>query len=307
MDNSLITTYILITEKLNSNKFTGHKIKLKSSILCRQEDVDYDVIENFCNVLKKNTSFSGYLDISYNNLNEINLFHVICSVYENKNIRGLNIKGNKITNMIFQKILLNLEHNNFEYLNIQSTQLNDQQIKNIIFSTLNKKVQSLKLPFLNINTFQYLIKYLIYNDSIKKLHFFITYHNETISKHTQNNENVIGNYQNYVHSLRNLFKQFIQVVEDKANIKNVKCKMNFHDDEIEEMISFINSVCEKHKRNSEKDQKMNEHIMRVTPLEKIQLLISDINGTTKHIEKFEKEVQMTFDKDVITFLQKILP
>ncbi|CRH02800.1 conserved Plasmodium protein, unknown function [Plasmodium relictum] len=306
MKNSVTENYIATTDKLKNNNCNDKKIRLKCNNLDRNENIDYDIIDNFCNALKKNTTFNGTLDISYNNLDEINLFKVMCCAYENKNIIGLNIKCNKVTKMIYNKLLLILENNNIEYLNIQDIELTNQEIKNIIFYSLSKNIKSFKLPFLNKETFQYLIEYLESNDSLTKLHFSININNQ-INLNNIHNENIINNYQNYINNLKNLFKEFINVIENKINITNVKCKINFQDEEIEEMISFIHSVCEKHKKILKKNKKFTEHKMKVNSSEIMQLLISDITGKNKHIEKFEKEEHTIFDEDAINTIQKLLP
>lgn len=202
VERSLTTKYILMTEQLKDNQMEGKKLKLKACAPGTKEPmdpIDHDVIEQFCDALKKNTSFNGYLDISYNDLNETCLFHILCTVYRSKSITGLNLKGNKITNMLFNKILLILESNNFEYINVQNTELNNQQIKNIIFSLLNKKVKFIKLPFLNLDTFLFLVEYLRDNNSVEKLHFFMSYGHEMNSSLTQDDENIKNNFENYVH------------------------------------------------------------------------------------------------------------
>ncbi|KJP88694.1 hypothetical protein AK88_01575 [Plasmodium fragile] len=309
-ERSLTTKYILMTERLKGNELEGKKLKLKACASGRKESIDsidHDVIEQFCDALKTNTSFSGYLDISYNDLNETCLFHILCTVYERKNINGLNLRGNKITSMLFNKILLILENNNFEYINVQNTELNNQQIKNIIFCSLNNRVKFIKLPFLNLNTFQFLVEYLRDNDSVEKLHFFMSYGHQMNSSLTQDDENIRNNFENYVHNLKNALKEFIDVIENKANVKDVKCEIDFHDQEIDEMVCFIHAACERHRRMAEDGQGLLENRMHISSTEKMLLLMPDIDGRTKHVEKFEKEVPITFDKDVISFLQKMLP
>ncbi|GAW83748.1 hypothetical protein, conserved [Plasmodium gonderi] len=306
-EGSLTTQYILITEKLKCNEFVCKKIKLKPSVPGRNEQIDYDVIDNFCDALKNNISFNGYIDISQNNLNEIYLFHILCSVHENKNISGLNIKGNKITSMLFNKILLILENNNFKYLNIQDTEISTQEIKNIIFSSLHKKIESLKLPSLNLETFEFMIEYLRDNNSVEKLHFLMFYSNQMNFTLKQYNENINNNFENYIHNLKNLMKKFLNVVEKKENIKSIKFEIDFHDEEIDEMMEFIHSACERHRIGASGGHGLSENKLRINSMEKIQLLMSDIGGMNRHIEKFEKEVSIPFDKDVISFLQKMLP
>ncbi|CRG97010.1 conserved Plasmodium protein, unknown function [Plasmodium gallinaceum] len=305
MKNSLTENYIIITDKLKNDKFIEKKIKLKCRNLNINENIDDDIIDNFCNVLKKNKTFIGILDISYNNLNEINLFKVICSVYENKNITGLNIKYNKVTKMIFNKLLLIIENNNLEYLNIQNIELTNQEIKNIIFYTLNKNIKYLKLPYLNQEAFQYLIESLKKNDSLTKLHFFVGINNQNNSNNIHN-ENIINNYQNTIDNLKNLFKEFLDVIVNKINITNIECKINFQDEELEEMKSFIHSVCEKRK-NLKTNKRFNEQELKINSLEIMKSLIPEITGKNKHIEKFEKEEHIIFEENVINVLQKLLP
>lgn len=204
MENSLTAKYILMSDKLKNNTLFDNKLKLKYNNIDKNEMIDFDVIENFCNILKDNKCFKGVLDISYNNLNEINLFNIMCSVYENKNIIGLNIKNNKITKMIFNKILLILEKNYLKYLNIQNTYINTQEIKNIIFTALNKNITSLKLPHLNIENFQFLIHNLKENNSINKLYFFISYNNQGYKNCIVQDENVINNYEDYINVTQNI-------------------------------------------------------------------------------------------------------
>ncbi|SOV16589.1 conserved Plasmodium protein, unknown function [Plasmodium gaboni] len=306
IESSLTAKYILMCDKLRNNTLSDNKLKLKYNNVHKNEMIDYDVIENFCNILKDNKSFKGVLDISYNNLNEINLFNIMCSVYENKNIIGLNIKNNKISKMIFNKILLILEKNYLEYLNIQNTYINTQEIKNIIFTALNKNIISLKLPYLNIENFQFLINNLKDNNSINKLYFFISYNNQGYKNCIVEDENVINNYDDYTNNVKDLFKELLTVIEKKTNIKCVKCDADCHDKELNEIISFINSTCEKHKNNLEKIHIINDNKMQINSFEKMKLLISDINGKGKHIEKFEREEKIVLDNDVITFLEKML-
>ncbi|CAG9472449.1 unnamed protein product [Plasmodium vivax] len=312
-DRSLTTKYILMTERLKGNQLEGRKLKLKACAPGTKEPIDpidpidHDVIEQFCDALKRNTSFKGYLDISHNDLNETCLFHILCSVYESKNITGMNLRGNKITNMLFNKILLILESNNLEYINVQNTELNNQQIKNIIFCSLNRRLKFMKLSFLNLDTFQFLVEYLRDNDSVEKLHFFMSYGHQMNSSRTQDDENIANNFENYVHNLKNALKEFLDVIENKANVKEVRCEIDFHDQEVDEMVCFIHAACERHRRMEGDDQGLLENGMQITSSEKMLLLMPDIDGRNKHIEKFEKEVPFTFDKDVISFLQKMLP
>ncbi|ANQ11139.1 Uncharacterized protein PCOAH_00052970 [Plasmodium coatneyi] len=309
-ERSLTTKYILMTERLKDNQLEGKKVKLKVCPPGTKEPIDpidHDVIEQFCDALKRNTSFNGYLDISYNDLNETCLFNILCTVYECKNITGLNLRGNKITNMLFNKILLILESNNFEYINVQKTELNNQQIKNIIFCSLNKGVKFIKLPFLNLDTFHFLVEYLRDNNSVQKLHFSMSYGHQMNSSLTQDDENIANNFENYVHNLKNALKEFLDVIENKENVKDVKCEIDFHDQEVDEMVCFIQAACERHRRMEGDGQELLENRMNITSTEKMLLLMPDIDGRNKHIEKFEKEVPVTFDKDVISFLQKMLP
>ncbi|GAB69201.1 hypothetical protein PCYB_146300 [Plasmodium cynomolgi strain B] len=309
-ERSLTTKYILMTELLKGNQLEGKKLKLKACAPGTKEPIDpidHDVIEQFCDALKRNTSFNGYLDISYNDLNETCLFHILCTVYESKNIIGLNLRGNKITSMLFNKILLILESNNFEYINVQNTELNNQQIKNIIFCSLNKRVKFIKLPFLNLDTFHFLVEYLHDNNSLEKLHFFMSYSHQMNSSRTQDDENITNNFENYVHNLKNALKEFLDVIENKENVKDVKCEIDFHDQEVDEMVCFIHAACERHRRMEEDGQGLRDNRMHISSTEKMLLLMPDIDGRNKHIEKFEKEVPVTFDKDVISFLQKMLP
>ncbi|EUR68112.1 hypothetical protein PFBG_04077 [Plasmodium falciparum 7G8] len=286
MENSLTAKYILMSDKLKNNTLFDNKLKLKYNNIDKNEMIDFDVIENFCNILKDNKCFKGVLDISYNNLNEINLFNIMCSVYENKNIIGLNIKNNKITKMIFNKILLILEKNYLKYLNIQNTYINTQEIKNIIFTALNKNITSLKLPHLNIENFQFLIHNLKENNSINKLYFFISYNNQGYKNCIVQDENVINNYEDYINvtqnikigNVKDLFKELLTVIEKKTNIQCVKCDADCNDKELNEIISFINSTCKKHKNNLEKVQVINDNKIQINSFEKMKLLISDING-----------------------------
>ncbi|SBS88791.1 conserved Plasmodium protein, unknown function [Plasmodium ovale curtisi] len=302
MENSLTANYIRVTEQLRNGRLIDEKLKLEGI----NEHVDYDVIESFCDELKKNTTFSGELNISHNNLNEVNMFNIICSVHENKKITGLNVEGNKITKMIFNKILLLLEKENFHHLNIQSTQLNNQEIKNVIFSTLNNNIKSLKLPPLDLETFPFLIKHLKGNNSIERLHFLIS-HNQMNASFKRNDENVANAFMDYVHVNIILFKDLLEVVEIKENVKTVKCNINFYDDEIEELVTFINCVCERRANTFNNSLTWNDNKMKITSQEKMQLLMPDITGAHKHIEKFEREVQVALDADIIKLLQKMLP
>ncbi|EDL44182.1 hypothetical protein, conserved [Plasmodium vivax] len=332
-DRSLTTKYILMTERLKGNQLEGRKLKLKACAPGTKEPIDpidpidHDVIEQFCDALKRNTSFKGYLDISHNDLNETCLFHILCSVYESKNITGMNLRGNKITNMLFNKILLILESNNLEYINVQNTELNNQQIKNIIFCSLNRRLKFMKLSFLNLDTFQFLVEYLRDNDSVEKLHFFMSYGHQMNSSRTQDDENIANNFENYVHvryrqarycpyymghthrgflppvvkkksafslrhirtvllppflappqNLKNALKEFLDVIENKANVKEVRCEIDFHDQEVDEMVCFIHAACERHRRMEGDDQGLLENGMQITSSEKMLLLMPDIDG-----------------------------
>ncbi|CDU20888.1 conserved Plasmodium protein, unknown function [Plasmodium yoelii] len=305
MDNVLSMNYLKLTEELKKNNLDKIKLSLKCNNLC-VENIDYNIIENFGKSLKNNKSFKGIIDISYNNLNEINLFNLICNISQNKQIIGLNIKGNVITKMILKKILLIIETNYIEYLNIQHTKLNNQEIRNIIFSSLNNNVKILKLHFLTLNNFLFLIKYIKENSSLQKIHFYITYKTEIINNLNIKNENDIQLYPLYIHNLRKAFKEFLEAIENKDKIINVKCKTDIYDSEIKETINYITHVCNKHvciqKRNKENCQKG----MEINSLEKVKLLLSDINGKERHIKKFEKELPIVFDKDVLEFIQKTL-
>ncbi|EUD66084.1 hypothetical protein C922_03554 [Plasmodium inui San Antonio 1] len=292
-ERSLTTKYILMTERLKGNQLEGKKLKLKVCAPGTKEPIDsidpnapsdpsdpidHDVIEHFCDALKRNTSFNGYLDISYNDLNETCLFHILCTVYECKNITGLNLRGNKITSMLFNKILLILESNNFEYINVQRTELNNQQIKNIIFCSLNKRVKFIKLPFLNLDTFQFLVEYLSDNESVEKLHFFMSYHHQMNSFLTEDDENITNNFENYVHNLKNALKEFLDVIENKENVMDVKCEIDFHDEEVDELVCFIHAACERHRRMAGDGPGLRENRMHISSTEKMLLLMPDIDG-----------------------------
>ncbi|VTZ71218.1 conserved Plasmodium protein, unknown function [Plasmodium chabaudi chabaudi] len=309
MNNILSIKYLKRTEELKNDNLNKTKLNLKCKNLGmgkKIEIIDYNIIENFCNALKTNKTFEGILDISNNNLNEINLFNVICSVSENKKIIGLNTKGNIITKMIFKKLLLIIESNNIEYLNIQNTQLNNQEIKNIIFSSLNNNIKILKLHFLTLQNFIFLIKYLKENNHLQKIHFYLTYNTEVVNTPNIKNENASQAYPLYIHNLRKAFKEFLQVVENKVNIINVKCETDICDAEIKEMINYITHICNKHVKIQNDDQQNSKKEMEINSMEKVQLLLSDISGKQKHIKKFEKELPIVFDKDIIAFVQKIL-
>ncbi|CAD2114188.1 conserved Plasmodium protein, unknown function [Plasmodium vinckei] len=310
MHNILSIKYLKLTEELKNDNFNERKLNLKWNNLGmgkKNEIIDCNIIENFCNALKNNKSFEGIIDISNNNLNEINLFNLICSINENKKIIGLNAKGNIITKMIFKKLLLIIESNSIEYLNIQNTQLNNQEIKNIIFSSLNNNIKILKLHFLTLQNFLFLIKYIKENNNLQKIHFYLTYNTELVNTPNIKNENATQAYPLYIHNLRKAFKEFLQVIENKINIINVKCKTDIYDTEIKEMIDYTTHVCNKHVKIQYNDKQNSKKEMEINSMEKVQLLLPDINGKQKHIKKFEKELPIVFDKDIIAFIQKIMP
>ncbi|VWU50830.1 conserved protein, unknown function [Hepatocystis sp. ex Piliocolobus tephrosceles] len=315
METCLTSNYIKITEKLKSPNFSPQKIKLKSKNLNNNGNnnyndiIDCDIIECFCEALQNNTTFKGKLDLSYNNLNELHLFNILSTVYENENISGINIKHNKITKLVLNKLLLIINNKaNIKYLNIQNTYLNNQEIKNIIYSSLSHNyIETLKLPYLHIEVFPFFIKHLNENNFINKLHILITSRDFINSNNSIFHDNAKETYENCIQKLRKLFKELYNVVENKENIKNVKFEIDFHDQEIEDLIDCIKYTCEKHKESLKKEQKNNEDAIEISSFEKIQLLMSDIKGTKKHIKKFEKEVPLHFNKDIVNLIQKMLP
>lgn len=78
--------------------------------------------------------------------------------------------------------------------------------------------------------------------------------------------------------MKDLFKELLTVIEKKTNIQCVKCDADCNDKELNEIISFINSTCKKHKNNLEKVQVINDNKIQINSFEKMKLLISDING-----------------------------
>ncbi|KOB85681.1 hypothetical protein PFDG_01190 [Plasmodium falciparum Dd2] len=208
------------------------------------------------------------------------------------------------------KGVLDISYTTLTEINLLNNMGGEHENKNILGSdikiTLNKNITSLKLPHLNIENFQFLIHNLKENNSINKLYFFISYNNQGYKNCIVQDENVINNYEDYINNVKDLFKELLTVIEKKTNIQCVKCDADCNDKELNEIISFINSTCKKHKNNLEKVQVINDNKIQINSFEKMKLLISDINGKGKHIEKFEREEKIVLDHDVITFLEKML-
>lgn len=85
--------------------------------------------------------------------------------------------------------------------------------------------------------------------------------------------------------MRKAFKEFLQIIENKVNIINVKCKTDTCDIEIKEMINYITHICNKHVNIQNNDKQNSQKEMEINSLEKVKLLLSDINGYDQKIWK----------------------